>query len=57
MEVWVHAFLILALVGSEWLAYTPAALALGKVRRSTHWIGHSVGSRLSLDAVEERETS
>lgn len=36
MEVWLHAFLMLAVVASEWSAYTPAALALGKVHRNTH---------------------
>jgi hypothetical protein len=54
-DVYIHAFLALALVGGEWSAtrpdrFTPEEIALG-----TAWIGGWVGPRTVLDEVERRK--
>jgi hypothetical protein len=52
VDVQIHIFLTLALVGGEWSAshlsqFTPVEIATG-----THWIGGWVGPRTGLDDVE-----
>jgi hypothetical protein len=51
VEVWLHAFLTLALYGGGWSAshtgrFTPSERAPG-----THWIGGWVGPRAGLDTI------
>jgi hypothetical protein len=53
VDVWVHAFLTLALVGGEWSAsrsgrFTPAERTPG-----IHWMGDWVGPRTTLDDMEK----
>jgi hypothetical protein len=44
MDVWIHVFLMSALVGSEWPASGPC-----RFTRGTHWIGRWLESRAGLD--------
>jgi hypothetical protein len=48
VDVQIHIFLTLALVGSEWSASHPRERTPG-----THWIGGWVGPRAGLDYVEK----
>jgi hypothetical protein len=49
VDVYIHIFLTLALVGAEWSASRP-----GRLTPSTHWIGGWVGPRAHQD-VEKRK--
>jgi hypothetical protein len=48
--MWIHVFLTLALVGSEWSFSRSDSFTLG-----THWIGGWVDPRIGLDDVEKRK--
>jgi len=50
VEVWLHALLISALDGGEWLVMTQLLYPQERAH-STHLIGSWVGPRTSLDAV------
>jgi hypothetical protein len=54
MDVWIHAFLTSALVGSEWSASRPGRFTPKERAPGTHWIRGWVGPRTGLDAVENR---
>jgi hypothetical protein len=51
VHVWIHIFLISALVG-QWLASYPGRFTPGKRAPGSHWIGDWVGPRDGLDDVE-----
>jgi hypothetical protein len=54
MDVYIHIFLTLALVG-EWSASRPGRFKPGERVNGTHWIGSWVGPRTGLDDVEKRK--
>jgi hypothetical protein len=53
VDVQIHIFLTLALVGGEWSASRPGLFTPGERAPSSHWIGGWVGPRASLDNVEK----
>jgi hypothetical protein len=55
MEVYLHAFLALALDGGEWSASRPSRFTPRERAPGTHWIGGWVGPRTVLDAVVKRK--
>jgi hypothetical protein len=55
MEVWLHAFLTLALDGGEWSASRPGRFTPWGNASGTHWIGGWVGPKAGLDAVVKRK--
>jgi hypothetical protein len=55
VDVWVHIFLTLALVGGEWSASRPGRFTSEERAPGTHWIGGWVDPRSSLDDVEKRK--
>jgi hypothetical protein len=55
VEVYIHVFLISALVEGELLASLPGRFNHGERAPVTHWIGGMVGSTTSLDDVEKRK--
>jgi hypothetical protein len=56
VDVQIHIFLTLALVGVGWLASRPGRFTPGKRSPSTHWIGGWMGPRTDLDDVERRKS-
>jgi hypothetical protein len=52
MEVYIHVFLTLALVGGEWSISRPGRFTPGERALDAHWIGGRVGPRTGLDDVE-----
>jgi hypothetical protein len=55
VDVLIHVFLFLALVGGEWSASRPGRFTPGERACGTHWVGGWVGPRASLDNVERRK--
>jgi hypothetical protein len=55
VDVYIHVFLILALVGEEWSASRPGHSAIREGAPSTHWTGGWVGPRTSLIDMEKRK--
>jgi hypothetical protein len=55
LEVQIHVFLTLALVGGERSASVPGLFTPQERTHGTHWIGGWVGPRAGLDAVENRK--
>jgi hypothetical protein len=55
VEVYLHAFLILILVGGEWSASYLGRFIPREKAPGAHCIGGWVGPRASLDAVMKRE--
>jgi hypothetical protein len=55
VDVQIHVFLTLALVGGEWSASRPSSFTPEERAPSTHWIGGWVGPRTGLDNVEGRK--
>jgi len=53
VEIYCHAFLILALDGGEWSASRSGRFISGGRAPGTHWIGGWMGPRAGLDAVEK----
>jgi hypothetical protein len=53
VDVWIHIFLISALVGGEWSASRPGRFTPGERAPGTHWIGGWVGPRAGLDDLEK----
>jgi hypothetical protein len=51
--VYIHVFLISALVGGEWSASRPTRFTSEERDPGTHWIGGWVGPRTGLDDVEK----
>jgi hypothetical protein len=50
VDVYIHIFLISALVGDEWSTSRP-----GRFTPGTHWIGCWVDLRAALDDLEKRK--
>jgi hypothetical protein len=55
VDVQIHIFLTLALVGGEWSASRPGRFTPGERAPGTHWIGGWVDPRDGLDNVERRK--
>jgi hypothetical protein len=55
VKVNLHAFLNLALDGSEWSASRPGRFIPGERVHDTHWIGGWVGPSAGLDTVVKRK--
>jgi hypothetical protein len=55
VDVYIHIFLISALVGGEWSPSRPGLFTPGERAPCTHWIGGWVGPRAGLDDVEKRK--
>jgi hypothetical protein len=55
VDVWIHIFLTLALVGGEWSASRPSRFTPIDRVPGTHWIGGWVGPRAGLEDVERRK--
>jgi hypothetical protein len=55
VDVQIHIFLTLGLVGGEWSASRPGHVNPGERVLKTHWIGVLVGPRTSLDDAERRK--
>jgi hypothetical protein len=55
VDVWIHIFLISALVGGEWSASRPCRFTPGERAPGTHWIAGEVGPRAGLEDVEKRK--
>jgi hypothetical protein len=55
MDVYIHIFLTLALVGGEWSASRPCCFIPGEIAPGTHSIGGWVVPRASLDDVQEEK--
>jgi hypothetical protein len=55
VDVWIHVFLISAIVGGKWLASRLGRFTLGKRAPGTNWIGDWMGPRTGLDDVERRK--
>jgi hypothetical protein len=51
----IHIFLTLALVGGEWSVSRPGRFTPEERDPSTHWIGGWVDPRAGLDDVEKRK--
>jgi hypothetical protein len=52
VEVKLHVFLTLTLVGDEWSTSRPGRFTPGEGTPGTDWIGGWVGPRVGLDAVK-----
>jgi hypothetical protein len=55
VDVQIHIFLTLTLVGGEWSASRPGCFTPGERDPGTHWIGGWVDPRASLDDLEKRK--
>jgi hypothetical protein len=55
VHVWIHVFLISALVGGEWSASRPGRFTPEERAPGTQWIGGWVGPRAGLDDMEKRK--
>jgi hypothetical protein len=55
MNVQIHVFLAVALVGGEWSASRPGRFTLGERALCTNLVVGWVGPRTSLDDVEKRK--
>jgi hypothetical protein len=53
VDVYIHVFLTLALVGGEWSASRLGRFTPGERAPGTHWIGGWVGPRASVDSMEK----
>jgi hypothetical protein len=53
VDVYIHVFLTLAVVGGEWSASRLSPFTPGERAPSTHWIGGWVGPRTDLDDMEK----
>jgi hypothetical protein len=54
-DVWIHLFLTLVLVGSEWSASRSSRFTAGERAPGFHWIGGWVGPSTGLDDVKKRK--
>jgi hypothetical protein len=52
VDVQIHVFLSLALVGDEWLASRPSRFTPGEIAHGTLWIGVWVDPRAGLNDME-----
>jgi hypothetical protein len=55
VDVQIHIFLTLALIGGEWSASCPGRFTPGERAPGTNLIGGWVGPRAGLDEVEKRK--
>jgi hypothetical protein len=55
VDVEIHIFLTLALVGGEWSTSRPGRFTPGERGPGTHWIGGWVDLRAGPDDLEERK--
>jgi hypothetical protein len=55
VDVWIHAFLISALVGSEWSVSRSGRFTPGERAPSTHWTRGWMGPGANLDAMVKRK--
>jgi hypothetical protein len=53
LEVYIHIFLTLALVGGEWSASRPGRFTPKETAPGANWTGGWVGPRARLDDVEK----
>jgi hypothetical protein len=53
VDVYIHIFLTLALVGGEWSASRPSLFTPGERTLGTRWIGGWVGPKAGLNDVEK----
>jgi hypothetical protein len=56
MYVYIHIFLISALIGGEWSASRPGCFTSGDRAPSTYCLGGRVGPRTSMDNVKRGKT-
>jgi hypothetical protein len=56
VDVQVHVFLTLALVGSEWSVSCPGRFILGEGPPGTQWVGGWGSLRGGLEDMEKRES-
>jgi hypothetical protein len=55
VDVYIHVFMIPALVGDEWSASRPCRFTPGERAPVTHWIGGSVDPGVGMDEMEKRK--
>jgi hypothetical protein len=55
VDVWIHIFFTLALVGGEWSNSRPGRFTPGERAPGTHWIGGWVDLRAGLDDLKNRK--
>jgi hypothetical protein len=55
VDLWIHVFLTLALVGGEWSASRPDRFNPGERDTGTHRIGGFMGPRTGQNAAEKRK--
>jgi hypothetical protein len=53
VDIYIHIFLISALVGGEWSASRPGRFTPGDCVPGTHWIAGWVNPRTGLDDLEK----
>jgi hypothetical protein len=57
VEVWLHAFITLALDGKEWLASRRCRLTPGETAAHILWIGGWVDFEASMEAMVKRKNT
>jgi hypothetical protein len=55
VDVEIHVFLNLTVVGGEWSASRPSCFTPVERAPSIHWIGDQVGPRMGLEDVGEKK--
>jgi hypothetical protein len=55
VDVQIHVFLALALIGDEWSDSHSGRFTQGEGTSGIHWLGGWVGLRSSLDVMEKRK--
>jgi hypothetical protein len=55
VDIYIHIFLVSALVGSEWSASRPGRFTHWERASVTHWIGGWMDPRVGLDDMEKRK--
>jgi hypothetical protein len=53
VDVYIHVFLISALIGDEWSASRPGRFMPRERGPSTHWIGSLIDPRVGLEEMEK----
>jgi hypothetical protein len=55
VDVYIHVFLVLALIGSKCSAFHPGRFSPEERALGTHWIKNWVGPRTGVDYVQKRK--